>query len=112
MLNFKEQLSRDIKNVFHNNNEFAEKRDIYYNGKSYFIPVIVDHAGTKERKKTANDNVEGIMISDAIVYINYEDLNVLPKKGRAIEIDMVQYNILKSSNEEGEIILELEMFDE
>lgn len=111
-LSFKEQVLNDSKLVFHNAEEFAEKIDIYYQGKDYFIPVIMDYDGSGDRKKPSGDNSEGIFQTDLTVYINCDDINVIPKKGREIEVGGVLYTILKSVKEFGEIILELGVYEE
>lgn len=115
-MNFKDVVARDIKTVFHNSNEFAETQTVIYNGKEYTIPVILDRTEAKDRKKTIHDHAEGIFVSDLVAYIAYEDIKVIPRKDRKIEIgtdDCLElYNIIGVQHEDGEIILDLEMMDE
>ena len=47
---FKAQLDRDRKRVFHNSREFAEIREIEYDGDYYKIPVVLDYEAAKDRK--------------------------------------------------------------
>ena len=42
-MNFKEQMGRDIKNVFNNPGEFADMTVFYYNGKRFKCPVVLDY---------------------------------------------------------------------
>jgi len=111
-MNFKETMANDIKNVFHNSNEFAEMKDVSYNGRQYNIPVILDHTKAKDRTQSSGDHSEGIFLMDIVAYISYEDLKLMPKKGRTIDIGDESYTINTAANEDGEIILGLEMMDE
>lgn len=111
-MNFKEQLERDVKAVFHNTKEFAETKDIYYNGKYYTVPVIIDYEGAKDRKKPSSDNADGIFLVDARLYVAFSDLKFMPRQGANIEIDDDIFKIAKVENEAGEIVLDLERLDE
>lgn len=111
-MNFKSMVARDIKEVFHNSNEFAEKKIVIFNGCEYEIPIILDHTEAKDRKRPSGDNSEGIFLVDVVAYISFEDLKTIPRKGQQIEIEDNLFNIATVSNEDGEIILGLEMLDE
>lgn len=111
-MNFKEQLERDVKEVFHNVDEFAEEKEFYYNGKQYKAPVILDYEGAQDRKKPSSDNADGIFLVDARMYISFSDLNIMPRQGAQIEIEDDIFNITKVENEAGEIVLDLERLDE
>lgn len=111
-MNFKEQLKRDVKDIFHNANEFAEEKEIYYNGNYYNIPVILDYEGAQDRKKPSNDNVDGVFLVDVKMYAAFNDLTVIPRQGMQIEIEDDIFRIVKVGIEEGEIILDLERLDE
>lgn len=112
MLNFKAQLERDVKAVFHNSREFAEKTEIEYDGNFYNIPVVLDYEGAADRKKPSADHADGIFLVDLVLYIAFSDLKVVPKMGHTIEVKGDLYRIVKVGNENGEIVLDLEMFDE
>lgn len=111
-MNFKEQLERDLKGVFHNSGEHAEIKEIGYNGNYYNIPVILDYEGAQDRKKPSSDNADGIFSVEARLYIAFSDLKVMPRKGVNIEVEEELFNIIKVANEAGEIILDLERLDE
>jgi hypothetical protein len=109
---FKDVVRQDIKNVFHNAQEFAENKAVKYDGTWYNIPVIMDYDGAKDRKKPSTDNADGIFLCDATAYIAAVDLPTVPRKDRKIEIEDDIFNITKVDNEAGEIVLYLEMLDE
>lgn len=111
-MNFKEQLERDVKAVFHNTSEFAEEKMICYSGKYYTVPVILDYEGAQERKKPSSDNADGIFLVDAKLYVALSDINFIPRQGANIEIEDDMYRIVKVGNEAGEIVLDLERLDE
>lgn len=114
-MDFKSQIASDMK-VFHNAEEFGTMTDMWYQGKEYTAPLIMDHTEAGERQKMSGDNVDGIYQIDCIVYISKHDLGIVPMKGRTIEIDVedsiIMYQIEKVDYEEGEIILELRVLDE
>lgn len=112
MLNFKEQLKRDVQAVFHNANEFAEEIEFYYNREYYKAPVILDHEGAQDRKKPSSDHADGLFRVDVRMYIAFDDLRFVPLQGGTIEIEEEIFNISKVGNESGEIILDLERLDE
>jgi len=105
--NFKAQLERDIKNVFMNLDEFAEIKEIRYNGNCYKIPVVIDSAGAKDRQKTAKDNAEGIFAVDVVMYVAHSDLQVMPKQGQKIKVDNKMFEIVSVADEMGELVLGL-----
>ena len=110
--NFIAQLDRDRKRVFHNSREFAEIREIEYDGDYYKIPVVLDYEAAKDRKKPSADHAEGIFLVDLVVYIDLDDINRIPRKGNQISIDGDLYNIVTVENRHGEIVLNLEAFTE
>lgn len=114
-MDFKAQIIKDLA-VFHNPGEMAEIVNIWYCGKQYTVPAVVDHTAAAERQATQQDHAEGIHRAEALVYISLADLGFVPKKGRTIEIEEAgavnMYEITKSDHEDGEIILELGAFDE
>jgi len=114
-MGFKEQIASDMK-VFHNCGEMATMTDIWYQGKQYTVPIVIDHTAAEERQKGSGDNSEGIYRANCLVYISLYDLGTVPRKDREIEImeagAVNLYRISKADCEDGEIILELEMLDE
>lgn len=116
MIDFKSQLAKDMK-VFHNVKEMAVQLNVCYQGKDYYIPVVMDHTEAKNRKQSASDHADGIFEVDAVAYMALEDIKTVPKKGRQIEIGSkdtgyVNYIIDKSGCEDGEVMLELRVYEE
>lgn len=111
-MNFKAQVERDIKAVFHNGKEFAEEKEIHYNGNYLTIPVVWDTEGAKDRQKPSTDNVDGIFAVDVVMYAAYSDLKVMPRQGQNIEVDGDIFIITSVGNEMGEIVLCLRRLDE
>lgn len=114
-MDFKTQLLKDLA-VFHNSNEFATITNICYDGAKYTIPVVIDHEETNVRRQLRDDHASGINRIQATIFIALNDLGFVPEKGCTIEIEeagsVKLYEIAKSDYEDGEIILELEAFDE
>ena len=114
-MDFKTQILKDLK-VFHNPGEFATMTRIWYNGDCYTVPIVIDHEAAKDRKTPSNDHAEGIYLAEALVYISFDDLGFMPKKGHTIEIEEAavvnEYEITKADYEDGEIVLELGAFTE
>ncbi len=109
-MDFKAQIIKDLK-VFHNPGEFAEMTDIWYEGKLYTVPAVIDHLTEADRQQPGGDHSEGIYRAEAMLYISHADIGIVPQKGREIEIEeagsVSVYMIEKSSYEAGEIVLEL-----
>lgn len=111
-MNFKTQIQRDIKSVFHNDSEFADKVEFWYDQKRYNVPVIFNSAGTNSRKKPSTDYADGIFLADLVMYVAFTDIKTIPRKGMTLEIGDEVYTIVSSANEDGEIIISLEMLGE
>ena len=106
-MSFKDQLNKDLKNVFHDTGVFADKVEFYYDDKLYNIPVVLDYAEYADRKKTVSDHAEGLFHVDLIMFIALEELKKVPRKGQEIEIGTDIYQIEKVKNEAGELTLYL-----
>ena len=112
MTGFKQQIKNDLKTVFHNEREHADKTKVFYNGKRYNIPIVIDSDGARERKKYIKDNADGVFISDMTVYVSFYDLKIVPRKETEIVIDETAYMIMRVGFDAGEIVLDLEVMDE
>lgn len=114
-MDFKTQIIRDLK-VFNNPAEFAAMVNMWYDGKTYTIPAVIDHKAAEDRKRLQGDNAEGISEIEALLYISHADLGFVPKRGMEIELEEAGavnvYTITKSDYEDGEIILELGAYAE
>jgi hypothetical protein len=108
----KEQIERDVAEVFHNTDEFAEIRRVAYGEITKDIPVILDHEITTERKTPNGDNAQGVFLVDVRAYINRADLGAVPRKGKRIKIGAREYKIAWVGAEAGELILDLEAYGE
>lgn len=113
-MDFKAQIIEDLK-TFHNPGEFAEMMCIWYDGKQYEVPAVLDHLTGTDRQQPGGDHAEGIYRAEAMLYISHADIGIVPQKGREIEIEeagTISYTIKKSSYEAGEIVLELGAYTE
>jgi hypothetical protein len=109
---FKAQVKRDLKTVFHNDKEHADKIKVEYNGKRYNIPIVINSDANADRVKIMRDNADGVFVSDLTVYISFYDLKIVPRKETKIVIDGIEYMINRAAFEAGSIILDLEVLDE
>lgn len=121
MNDFLKQLEDDLNEVFFNTEEFAEIFHIHYGGEVYKnIPVIVDTEEAKDRKRGSGktQDIEEIFIIDAMAFIHFKDLKIIPKKNHEIIFENVQsgvgkmYTITTSAEENGLITLGLMEYDE
>lgn len=105
-MNFKAQITSDIKKVFHNSKEFAEVQEIYYNGKLIKAPVVIDYSEENE-KKAGNGNIDSLLSCDLLVFVPLEELEKVPRRGQEIEVSGEIYTITKVKNEVGEVVIYL-----
>ena len=54
-MNFKEQVERDLKEVFHNTGEHAATKEIQYGGDFFKVPAVLDNVAVADRTQLAND---------------------------------------------------------
>lgn len=112
MNSFKDMLAKDIADVFNNANEFAEQMLIYYDGQPHEnISLILDKTA-KDRNRNKDDYETLTYKYDATAYINEKELGFMPKKNHSLVINGVDYNIVEVTNEIGEIVIKLEVYDE
>ena len=123
MISFKEMVESDIKNVFLNPDEFAEKKTVKYDGETYSnIPIVLTKTKESERSIPSGDNAQGIHLVSAIAHIALSDLNgVVPEQKQSIYISdgnalggvfYQRYKIVTSDVQVGMAVLELEAYDE
>lgn len=114
MSSFKDMVARDVLNVFQNSDEFAEDRRVFYDGKDFgTIPVILDQTTQKDRDiKSETDYGQGVYAVDATFFTAYEHMGCVPEKFQRIWVDDVEYRIVTSSCEMGQIELGLRRHDE
>ncbi len=107
---FKEQIARDLAGTFHNTNEFAELKTIYYDDEENEVNIILDFDMAQIREKPAKDNSYGLYSQKLKAYIFGS--NIKFRHGARLEIDEESYTITGIANELGETILDLERLDE
>lgn len=115
MSDFKDALRRDIENVFHNTDEFAENVTFTYDGREYTAPVVLDFfakSDNRARSPYVSDYSQGIHRDNAVLYINERDVDFIPRQGARLEISDDTYYIRRVDFECGEIILRLQKLDE
>lgn len=112
MLDFKEQFAKDLKNVFHSTNDFAELMRVIYGDEVYEVPVVIDEDVQHDRDIPSTDHADGIFLCDTVAYINSDDLGVTPRKGTRIVIGADEYAIEKVSKIRSELVLYLQRYDE
>lgn len=119
MMDFRETVEKDIREVFHNLREFAETHRVTYNGVEYEVPAVITKYIPEEFEITGGSMDgsgrygDGIYSLKKTVYIPYEALGVLPEVRNRIFIDDDEYDILSSELIQGkEIVLSLERFAE
>jgi hypothetical protein len=90
-MGFKEQLFKDIGNVFMNPSEFGENHTV--DGK--IMNVIVDNAEIIERSKKQADSgrVQGIFERQLLFYVSRADIGKLPAVGRMMDFDGKKYRV-------------------
>lgn len=100
-MTFKEQIAKDNKNVFMNEEEFTEKHTV--NGRE--MPCIVDNNEMIDREKRyqykRSLHGDGIYLKELLIYVREEDFGPLPAVGRTIGFDKKNYIISDAINEDG-----------
>ena len=104
MSGFKEQIRKDIDNVFENQDEFAAVHTV--NGKK--MPVIIDNNELIERQKRANSHMDGLYVRTTLIYIKAKDFGSLPAVGSALNLDGKVFRVTNATNEDGLYSVHLE----
>jgi len=122
MSGFKGMVEADIKDVFQNNDEFAEPHTVIYDGKTYKdIPVILIKVKQEKRRQLVWDHSQGLYLITAVAHIAASDLGgVEPEKGMKIKINnkkkdgdfFMEYYVASSKDNMGMLRIELEAIDE
>lgn len=99
---FKDMVAEDIHGVFLNLDEFAEKRNVWYDGKTYLdVPIVLHGLKENDRKRLTSgvkeqggrnsiaDRVEGLYNEQRVAHLAVSDIGgVLPENGRQIRISV------------------------
>ena len=97
MRSFKEQIKRDIREIFLNTAEFSETHTL--NGKE--MPVQVDNNEQIEREKRFNQDMNGIYTNQILLYVSVEDYGPLPAQGSRLIFDGTVYLVVDAVDEDG-----------
>ncbi len=95
---FKEAIAKDVKGVFINLDEFADKH--FINGDS--VPCIVDKDVTKEK---GGITYEGVFINAITIYVAESDIERRPVEGEILDLDGVNHIVRNVSSEEGVLVI-------
>ena len=99
---FKDMVEADIHGVFLNLDEFAEKRNVWYDGVTYRdVPIVLHGLKENDRKRLTSgvkeqggrnsiaDRVEGLYNEQRVAHLAVADIGgVLPENGRQIRISV------------------------
>ncbi len=121
-MSFKDMLANDIRNVFLNVEEFAEKRTVEYDVERYEdIPIVLSGLKEKDRRQLVTDHVQGLYLVSSVLHCALEDLGgKQPEKGQRIRINdeeggggfFREFYVASSVCELGMLRVELEAIDE
>lgn len=110
-------IARDIRKVFLNVDEFAEKRSVRYDGEEFpDIPVVLEGPVQEKRSRLTDDHIQGLHMLTATLYCAQEDLGgKVPKQGAGLEITTREggafyqkYYVVASASRMGMLHVELE----
>ena len=103
-MTFKEQIAADVKVVFINLLEFADKHLV--NG--VLMDVIVDENELLERDKARlGINQDGLYNSRKLMYVPAEQYGAKPVAGSFLYLDKRKYMVVNCTDEEGVYSIEL-----
>lgn len=97
MSTFKEQILKDIDDVFADTDEFFEEHVV--NGKK--MPVMVDGNENAERTKFQKAYHEGNKAKKLLIYVKASDFGKLSAHGNRIVIDGSEFLVSDAINETG-----------
>lgn len=118
-MSFRDSVQADIQNVYMNTAEFAERRTVKYDGKSFDnIPILLSGVKQQARDQKQDDYVQGLYAAVVTMHCSKDDLRgIQPEKGMRIQISdddgfFREYYITTSDCEVGMVKLRLEAIDE
>ncbi len=118
-MSFREMVAQDNVRVFGNTNEFADLREIVYDGERYKdVHCILTKLKEKDRTIPVKDHAQGFYLVTATCHFPKEDLDGhVPENGSQISITDdtgfdKEYYVVQSSCDLGMVRLELEEYDE
>ena len=120
-MSFKDAIAHDIKGIFLNLDEFANKHTVIYDGETYEdIPIILTGLKEQDRSASIKDHAEGLYRVTSVMHCDIDDLGgIQPEQGKPIKISDFytpsfyhRFFIATSTCELGMLRLELEAIDE
>lgn len=100
-MTFKEQIAKDITNVFMNLDEFSETHNI--NGTE--MPCQIDSNEMIDREKRYQYKrslyADGVYLKELLIYVKAKDFGPLPAVGRVLTFDKKTYVISDAIDEDG-----------
>lgn len=121
-MSFKDGVTADRRRVFLNDYFFGEKRDIIYNGTTYYdVQCVLTGGGVQTgRRARYADHSQGIYEVSEILHVCAEDLGgIQPELGTRLSINdeegsefFIEYYITRSLIEGGILRVELKAVDE
>ena len=100
-MTFKEQIAKDNRTVFMNQDEFAETHLI--NGVEMSCTIdnneLIDREKRYQYKKSLY--ADGIYLKQLLIYVRAEDFGPLPAIGRVVTFDKKSYIVADAINEDG-----------
>lgn len=100
MAGFKEQVRKDIKDVFINFAEFAEKHIL--NGKETLCVISRDFT---DELPLGSRNLEGVFLNDLTIYVEDKDLQPRPVEGEILRVDDSLHLVKSVSDEMGVYVI-------
>lgn len=107
-MTFKEQIAKDINDVFINPDEFSDKHTI--NGKEMLCQIDTNELVDRERRYKFNHSLygDGVYLKETLIYVKKEDYGKLPSIGRSITLDGKTYVVSDAIDEDGIYSISLE----
>lgn len=103
-MNLKDIIKADVKDVFLNTEEFSDTHIV--NGVP--MAVQIDDIEQIEREKRRNQNMDGIFVSQKLIYVSAEEFGPLPKQGTVLTLDKRTYRVADAISEDGVYSITLE----
>ena len=121
-MSFKDMVNADVRDVFLNLDEFAERRTVKMDGVEYTdIPIVLSGLKEKDRRQLQSDHVQGLYLVHSVLHCSLTDLGGnQPEKGQRIRINdreggkgfFREFYVASSVCEMGMLRVELEAIDE
>lgn len=107
-MTFKDQIAKDINNVFINLNEFSDYHTI--NGTSMPCQIDTNELVDREKRYKFNHSLygDGVYLKETLIYVKASDFGKLPAIGRSLVLDGKTYIVSDAIDENGIYSISLE----